>query len=70
MNTHYVEYRAKRNTANNITTWNVITHYVPFKSLRLERFDIRINGEVFGKHEDSGFEEKYNNATIWLRLST
>jgi len=70
MNIYIVEYRSKRNTANNITTWNVVTRYIPFKSLRLSRFDIRINGEIFGKHEDPTFEEKYNNAIIWLRLST
>jgi len=70
MNTQIVEYRSKPNTANNIDTWNVITTYIPFKSLRVSVFDLRINGEVFTKHEDPTFEEKYNNAMIWMRLGT
>jgi len=70
MNTRVVEYRLKRTTANNIVTWNAIYAYIPFKSLRMNRFDLRINGEVFSKLTDPTFEEKYNNAMIWMKLSS
>ena len=70
MNTHIVEYRAKKNTASKIVDWTVLDKNVPFKSLRVSTFDLRINGEVFSELTDTTFEEKYNNAMFWLRMSS
>ncbi len=67
MNNQLVEYRSKHH-GGVYNDWTELTYNIPFKSLRINAFDIRVNGQVFTTHEDLGFKETYDNAMFWIRL--
>jgi len=48
--------------------WGILSHVIPYARLNMKDYIVRINDTLYVHLTDSGFEDAYNKAQMWMVL--